>query len=131
MKLWKSLYRTQGLQQPRFEGLEEHVFTTFLRYHQRLEEGRRLIAPDRFYELRYEDLVRDPVGQMRTLYQHLDLGGFAELLPRLEGYLATLKGYETNRFELSPALRAEIGRRWGDVIRQHGYDSGVQPTMSP
>ena len=32
--------------------------------------------------LRYEDLVRDPVAQMRALYDHLGLGGFEELLPK-------------------------------------------------
>jgi hypothetical protein len=123
VNLWKSLYRAQGLQQPTFAGLEEQVFATFLRFQQRLAEGRKLIAPERFYELRYEELVRDPVSEVRALYEHLDLGGFEELLPRLEKYVAGLKGYETNRYELSPQRRAEVARRWGSYIRQYGYES--------
>ncbi len=121
VNLWKSLYRTQGLQRPTFAGLSEQVFDTFLHFHERLEQGRKLVAPARFHELRYEDLTRDPVGQLRRLYEQLELDGFEEFVPRLEEYLASIAGYETNRYELPAGLRAEIGRRWGSVIRQYGY----------
>jgi omega-hydroxy-beta-dihydromenaquinone-9 sulfotransferase len=121
VKLWKTLYQLHGFQRPTFAGLEEYVFTTFLRMYAKLEEGRRLVDPARFFEIRYEELVRDPVGQMRALYEHFQLGGFGAYLPRLESYLATVKGYETNRYELTPEQRAKITQRWGEVIRRYGY----------
>lgn len=123
VNLWKSLYQTHGLQQPTFEGLEEQVFSTFLQMYDALDKGRPLVDPGRFYEVRYEDLVRDPVGQMRTLYEHLGLGGFDEVLPRLEEYCARTKGYETNRYAQSPELRDRIRARWGPVIERYGYDA--------
>jgi hypothetical protein len=122
VNLWKSLYRAHGLQRPTFAGLEEHVLDTFVRLYDRLKEGRKLIAPRRYHELRYEDLLRDPIRQMRALYEQLELGGFEEVRPRLEQYLASVAGYETNRYQLTPERRAEITRRWGDVIRRYGYD---------
>jgi hypothetical protein len=122
VNLWKSLYRTHGLQRPTFAGLEEHVLTTFTRVYDGLERGRKRVRPSHFHELRYEDLAKDPVGELRRLYDHFHLGGFEAYLPRLEAYLATLKGYETNRYQLDPDVRAEITRRWGDVIRRYGYD---------
>jgi hypothetical protein len=124
--LWKSLYRKHGLQRPTFAGLDEYVFTTFLRLHDKLEEGRRLLSPARYYELRYEDLVRDPVGQMRALYEHLGLGEFDQVLPRLEAYLQKASDYETNRYDLPAELESEITRRWGAVIRRLGYDLAGQ-----
>jgi hypothetical protein len=121
VKLWKSLYETQGLQKPTFAGLDEYVFETYQRMYERLEEGRRLIAPGRFVELKYEDLVRDPVSQMRAVYEGLQLGGFDQHRPRLEAYLQGVAGYERNRYNLTPALRDEITRRWGPIIRRYGY----------
>jgi hypothetical protein len=121
VNLWKSLYQTHGLQTPTFAGLEEYVFTTFNRLYDKLEEGRKRVDPSRFYEVRYEELIRDSVGQMRALYEHLGLGAFEKVAPRLEAYLARVKGYETNRYELSPALRAEVTRRWAKVIQKYGY----------
>jgi hypothetical protein len=32
-----------------------------------------------------------------------------------------LKGYETNRYFLTPQERQAVTRRWGAVIRRHGY----------
>jgi hypothetical protein len=79
------------------------------------------VDPRRFYELRYEDLIRDPVSEMRKLYDHLNLGGFDQFLPRLQAYLATIKGYETNKYELTPLQRAQISYRWGHIIKRYGY----------
>ncbi len=121
IKLWKTFYQLHSFQRPTFAGLDEYVFTTFLRMYGKLEEGRRLVDPARFYDVRYEELVRDPVGQMRAIYDHFRLGSFDAYLPRLERYLATVKGYETNRYELTPEQRAKINQRWGDVIRRYGY----------
>ncbi len=121
VNLWKSLYLTHGLQTPTFAGLDEYVFETFSRMYRMLEETRGLVDPARFHELRYEDLVRDPVAEMGGLYDRLGLGGFDKVLPRLKAYLEANADYKTNRYPMTPELRAEIGRRWGEVIRRYGY----------
>jgi omega-hydroxy-beta-dihydromenaquinone-9 sulfotransferase len=128
VNLWKALYRTHGLQKPTFAGLHEHVFHTFTHLYERLEQTRHLIPPGQFHEVRYEDLVADPLGQMRLLYHALDLGDFDSVRPRLEHYLNDDAGYQTNRYpRLDPALQEEITRRWGEVIRRYGYAPLVRP----
>jgi hypothetical protein len=109
------------LQAPTFQGLEEYVYSTYTRIYDGLERGRQLVDPRRFYELKYEDLIRDPVEEMRKMYAHLNLGGFDRCLPRLQSYLATIKGYETNKYQLTAEHRDEIARRWRSVIDRFGY----------
>ena len=121
INLWKTLYTKHGLQTPTYKGLEEHVFETYVRMFAKLEETRHLVDDARFYELRYEDLIRNPIEEMRAIYEHCQLGEFEKVLPRLENYLAGVAGYETNHYELPPKLRAEINRRWGHVIERYGY----------
>jgi hypothetical protein len=121
VNLWKILYQTQGLQKPTYAGLEEYVLSTYTRIYQRLEEGKKLLGPNQFYELRYEDLVKNPAGELRKVYDHLHMGGWDEFAPRLEEFLATLKGYETNKFQLTAEQRAVIKERWGEVIDRYGY----------
>jgi hypothetical protein len=123
VNMWKALYLKHGLQKPTFAGLEEYVFQKFSLLYEKLEEGRRLIPAGHFHELRYEDLVRDPVGQMRLLYDQLELGEFDAALPRLQDYLANIANYETNQYELGPDTRAQIDMRWGKVIRRYGYET--------
>jgi omega-hydroxy-beta-dihydromenaquinone-9 sulfotransferase len=121
VKMWKALYLSHGLQKPTFRGLEEYVFQNFTMLYEKLEEGKKLIRGGQFHELRYEDLIRDPVGQMRLLYDELALGEFDRALPRLRQFLKDNANYETNHYELSAPLGAEIDRRWGTVIERYGY----------
>jgi len=89
--------------------------------HRKLDETRGLVDPRRFHELKYEDLVADPVAQVQQIYENLQLGEFEVVRPRLEEYLSGQKDYKTNRYEMDPVLKAEITRRWGQVIEKYGY----------
>jgi hypothetical protein len=126
-----SLYRAHGLQNPTGEGLEEYVLDTFTRMYAKLEETRSLVRPSRFFEMRYEDLVCDPAGQMRSLYKHLELNGFEDVLPHIEQYLARVAGYQTNSYELPADKREMVARHWGSVIRQYGYAREAKPVVKP
>jgi hypothetical protein len=121
VNLWKTLYREHGLQKPNFIGLEDYVFETGLHLYNKLEETRGLVVPSHFFEVRYENLVKDPLGQVRALYEHLNLGGFEQMRPRLERYLTDNADYRTNSYPLSPQQRAEITRRWKSIIERYGY----------
>jgi omega-hydroxy-beta-dihydromenaquinone-9 sulfotransferase len=120
--LHKALSRVHGLQRPTFEGLDENVLSTYLDLYRKLDEGRKLVDPSRFYELRYEDLIADPEGQLRRLYEHLGLGGFERYRPHLRRYLADHVDYETNTYELTAEQRAIVAERWGEVIHRYHYE---------
>ncbi|MGD0517482.1 MAG: sulfotransferase [Thermoguttaceae bacterium] len=123
LNLWKRLYRDQGLQSPKFKGLEEHVFSTFERMYKVFERDRHLFAPGQFCEVHYEDLISRPIEQMRRIYDDLELGDFDAVRPALETYMAGQKDYKTNRYQLSPENRGEIRRRWEKYLVQYGYQT--------
>jgi len=125
VRLWKSLYASHGYQKPNYEGLEEFVFETFLRMHERLDATRPLIDSERFHQCRYEDLVRDPTSEMSTLYEKLALGDFAAVEAPIENYFQRRDDYQTNRYELTPDLHAEITRRWRPYIEKYGYSTSL------
>lgn len=127
LHLRKSLYSKHGLQRPTFAGLDEQVLSTYTDLYRKLEEGRKLVDPSSFYELRYEDLIADPEGQLRQLYEHLELGDFERFLPRLRQYLAEHADYETNAYEITDEQRAVVAKRWGEVIDRYGYATYPQP----
>jgi omega-hydroxy-beta-dihydromenaquinone-9 sulfotransferase len=123
VNLWKSLYETHGLQRPSYAGLEERVFETFDHLYEEIDRGKIEVPAGRFHEMRYEDLIQDPVAEMRRLYEGLQLEGFEAVAGRIKKYLADNAGYQTNRYRpLEPGLQAEITRRWGKVISQYGYE---------
>ena len=123
VNLWKTLARKHGLQTPRAddEAVREKVFREFRVLYERLEEAKPLIPAAQFHELKYESLVKDPVNEMRRAFDALGLDGFEAYLPKLNEYLARTADYETNRFQVSDVDRAEVAKRWGDVIARYGY----------
>ena len=132
VNLWKSLGKKHGLQTPRDEGLtREKVFREFRVIYDRLEEAKPLIPPGRFHELRYEELVKDPVGELRKVYAGVGLDGFEAARPALEEYVRRTTGYETNKYQLPDTDREEVTRRWGDVIRRYRYSADPTPYPPP
>jgi hypothetical protein len=131
INLWRSLYETHGLQRPNFRYLEEHVFSTFCYLYDRLASTRHLIPAGQFHELRYEDLIADPLGEMQQLYEALNLGGFESVRPRLERYCREQSSYRTNRYpSLTDEERMKIHLRWAKVIECYGYGSPSAPAAA-
>jgi hypothetical protein len=130
VKLWKTLYKFQALQEPKYQGLEEYVFSCFERMYGQFQRDRGLVDPSRLFEVRYEDLVRNPIDQMRALYEHLALGEFETVLPKLEAYFKDAEDYRTGTYQIAPELRGEIDRRWGPFMRQYGYCQSASATAA-
>jgi hypothetical protein len=126
--LLKTMFRVYALERPHFERVEEYVFDLLSHLYNRFEEDRHVLDPSRFHELRYEDLVQDPIGNLRGIYNGLELGEFEEVLPQFRQYLAGIAGYRTNRYVVTPELRAEIAGRLGWVVRRYGYDGKAEPS---
>ncbi|MEX0819493.1 MAG: sulfotransferase, partial [Pirellulaceae bacterium] len=123
LKTWQRLYRYHGFQPPKALGLEEYILKNFEHLHRVFEEDRERIAPGRLCVMRYEDLVSDPIEQMRRLYEELDLGGFDDVKPQLEQYVAGLSDYVPNRHNLAPELHEQIATRCADYIEKYGYST--------
>jgi hypothetical protein len=86
------------------------------------EQQRPGIDPHCICDVRYEDLVRDPLGQLQIVYEKLDLGGFETVRAKLQAHVRDQRDYQPNRHEtLEPEIRAEIRRRWGGYAKKYGY----------
>ncbi len=74
--------------------------------------------------------MRDPVGQVRAIYDKLDLGDFDRIQNSLQAYLHDQQDYQPNQHEtLDENIRAEIRRRWRGYAEKYGYaedPAGVQ-----
>jgi hypothetical protein len=121
-RLWPRLDSAQGLQIPNNEHLDEYIFTAFERMYRGFESQRPSIDPSRIWDVRYEDVVADPVGQLETIYRQLDLGDFEQVRGKLEEFVQGQKDYQPNLHpELEPEVRAEIRRRWAGYYEKYGY----------
>jgi hypothetical protein len=85
-------------------------------------EQRALIPPGRFHEVRFDQLDRDPIGQLRKLYEALGLPDFARVEPALRRYVESQKGYRKNVFPaLRPDLHWRVATEWRRCFDEWGY----------
>jgi hypothetical protein len=121
MKLWRVLDDVQGLQRPHFRELQDYVLEAFRRMYAAFERDRQQLPPEQIHDLRYEDLVRDPLTELQRAYQQLQLGDFAPVRDRVAEFTSSKDEYQTNRYELDADGRREILREWGFYAKRYGY----------
>jgi hypothetical protein len=123
VRLWKSLSLVQGLQIPPEQStwIEGQVLDTFVRMYARFEQDRERVPPGRLIDVRYEELVADPVGQLRQIYEQLELGDFAQAEPAVSHYARQMREYRKNEYVLAPELADRVRHRWAPYFQRYGY----------
>ena len=120
--LWKSLNEVQRMQTLGDQAwLEEFVLSTLERMYAAFESDRELLSENQLVELKYEDLIQNPLDRMEGLYSQLQLGDFSLVKPALEKHLADVKNYRPNQYDLPEEQRRMIRERWADYIDRYGY----------
>ena len=101
------------LQRPDVAGIDDRIIRRYNVLYDAFFEARKLIPHEHFHEVRFEDLERDPMREMRRLYENLRLPGFDTFEPMLRQYVDSLTEYRKNEFrELDPATRKRISNAW-------------------
>jgi hypothetical protein len=133
MRLWKSMTATQALQVPDWDpqpdgtpSIDEFVLATFERLYRNFESERHAIPSQQIIDVRYEDLVREPLGVIAGIYDHFGWTGFAEVEPRVEAYARLIPGRQ-QRYELPPHSEAAVAARWRDYCTRYGYGLRNEP----
>jgi omega-hydroxy-beta-dihydromenaquinone-9 sulfotransferase len=81
-----------------------------------------LVPPGRLVDIRYEDLVADPVGEMREIYEQLNLGDFSAVEPEIMRYTMKSRDYQTNKYALPPEVADRVRGRWAPYFQRYGYN---------
>ena len=131
VKLWRALYSTQGLHNPPQldSWLDNYVLDMFQRLTEAYEEDRHLITADRLVELRYEDLVKDPLGTMRSVYDRLGLGNFAEAEGPMRAILSDRSDHRISSYRLPDPLTRKIAEGLAPYIDRFGYRDAVNTAL--
>ncbi|HSB58350.1 MAG TPA: hypothetical protein VLD66_01990, partial [Methyloceanibacter sp.] len=86
--------------------------------------------PDRLIELRYEDLIKDPLATLRDIYKRLDIGDFASAEAPMQAYLDAQKEHRVSEYEMPLELKRKIVDRLGPYIDRFGYREAVSRELA-
>jgi hypothetical protein len=102
---------------------EDRILSVYTEMYDAFFEERGLIPEGRLCEVGFEDLERDPIAVIGSVYESLNLTGFEDLRPRLETYLGSISAYRKNRYdELPEPLRTRIAHEWGRSFDEWRYE---------
>jgi hypothetical protein len=83
---------------------------------------RSLIPSGRLHDIAYEELERDPMGELRSAYAALNLPDFQQVEKSIAAYVASIANYKKNVFPELPAdLRERLHREWRQSFDEWGY----------
>lgn len=111
-----------GLQRPVPAELDDWILEQYRAMYDVFFEERKLIPPGSYHEVAFEDLERDPTGEVRKVYEALGLPDFAGTADDLQRYVDSLRGYQKNRFpQLAEPLVRRIQTMWEASFAEWGY----------
>jgi hypothetical protein len=110
-----------ALQNASKEEIENQVIENYKRLMKNFFEYKKQIPKNRIVNVRYEDLVADPIGQVKNIYEKLSLTGINKALPEMNKYLERKKNYKTNVYKIDKKILDRVKENWKFTIDLWGY----------
>ena len=119
--LWMQLSVVHGLQRPTGKQFETRVFEMFEDMYAAFAEDIKLLPPEQFTEVAFNELTTEPVATLERIYAQLHIDGFEQAKPAMETFATSQKSYQKNKFQIDPAVEAKITERWAWYIERYRY----------
>lgn len=120
--LWRALDATNGFQQePKEADYEDYVFECFRRIYGGFHRQKSAIPKHNYHEIRYEELVANPIDSLWRAYDAVRLGNFNKVAPVVDEFMQSKRNYKRNEHTLSPGLESAILEHCRDYMEQYGY----------
>ena len=111
------------LQEPDLDNLEERVLEVYRRMYDAFFAQQPQIPEGNYCHLRFEDLEKDPLGELEKIYEQLGLPTFEEVRPALVSYLASIADYKKNELPpMSDTSKARIYEALKRSFEAWGYE---------
>ena len=121
LHLYREWLRVYQLDDYDWSEIESFVTDAYPRVMQKYLADRALIPAGHLAEVRFEDLERDPLGELARLYAELDLPDWENAQTHIAAYLETIADYRKNAFQLDPAIRERVGEKWRFALEEWNY----------
>ncbi|MGF3553975.1 MAG: sulfotransferase family protein [Thermoplasmatota archaeon] len=121
VKMRNNVLDKLALQNADKQKIEKEVIENYKRLMKSYFEQKKLIPKDNLVEIRYEDLVKDPIKRVKEIYSKLRISGFENALPEMLKYLEKQKNYKTNIYSINEKTIQHIKNNWNFTIDSWKY----------
>jgi hypothetical protein len=120
--LYRVVMERAQLQEIDLSEHENWVLRFYSQLMQKLLADKALIPAGSLVEVKYEDLDKEPLAQLRKIYETLSLPGFTEAEPAFRAYLDSIAGYQKLAHKtLDDSAITKINQNWQFAFDALGY----------
>ncbi|MBE0638948.1 MAG: sulfotransferase [Bacteroidales bacterium] len=111
--------------------IDSHIFEVYKKLMYDFLNQKVLIPEGNLVEIAFDDLEHDPMGNLKMIYEKLDLQGFEEALPFFQNYQQSMESYEKNKHAISRELLEKIQQEWGFAMKVFNYNIPEKIEITP
>lgn len=85
---------------------------------QHIEKEFSTLPPDKYFELKFEDLEKNPMNKIKSIYKHLNVQFSNEFEQQIIQFLNSVKEYKKNKYTIPESDKLEINnilKSWMDT----------------
>ncbi|EKU22072.1 hypothetical protein NGA_0201500, partial [Nannochloropsis gaditana CCMP526] len=126
-KLHEKLLIQWCLQRPPYEDknwIKGNIISHFRRMYDAYFQDVKLLGPDELIDIRYTDLLANPMETLRSIYEKFHIDRFDEnMRPAILAYQEAQKEFKVNQHQkLSEEERAVVADVWADYFAYYKYN---------
>ncbi len=121
MKMRNRVLDKLALQNAKQEEIEKQVIENYKRLMKSYFKQKTQIPKDKLVNIKYEDLISNPIGQVKKIYSKLNLPGLKDALPEMQKYLEKQKDYKTNVYNIDKKIINHVKKNWNFTIDMWDY----------
>lgn len=110
-----------ALQKGSKEEIETQVIENYKRLMNSFFEQKKMIPKSNLIEIKYEDLVKNPILKVKEIYSKLNISDFNKALPEIQKYIDKQKDYKTNVYKIDNKIIENVKNNWNFTIDLWGY----------
>jgi hypothetical protein len=123
--------RTFGLGAPLSkDALREITLSERIRFERKLQDGLKGIPSQQLAIVKYEDLIRDPVATIGSIYEQLNLPDFDHVCKRITQNMGERRGYVSKNTLPNAHWKMRVSQTWADLFDRYGYKRGPKKDMA-
>jgi omega-hydroxy-beta-dihydromenaquinone-9 sulfotransferase len=117
----RTVLRELALQSHEHAPIDELVLEMYPRLMRRLVVEADRLPSHAIVHVRFEELERNPFGELERVYRQISLGDYEAARPRIEAYLHSIRDYQKSTYTFSKESIERVTERWQPFGTRFGY----------
>jgi hypothetical protein len=121
-RFFHSIFPTLQLQNTTKEFIDNMIIDVYKMIMDDYFKQKKLIPPENLLELKYENFEKNPVEELKLIYNNLLKDDFENVKEHFSDYFKSLKGHKKNKYEVEKEKIDLIVKHWGKYMDLLGYN---------